>query len=783
MSIEYYFSVPDISCMSCVNTITTYLERDGTLVDGSTGIIIQGFEVILARKQIRLIVKEHDLTTDAVRTLLNSRLEGIGFSCYPAINTDWYYGFAGVGAGLLIMLLPLITGPLSVTAMAIIGVPSVLLTAALGAKSYRRAFLLAWNRQSPHMDTLFAVSTLTAMIASISAFFIPGMPMMFESGLLIFGFRYLGEAIRSALEARIEITGRFQDRAVKQVNRLNQDGSVTRISLEHVLAGDLIELDAGDVVSVDGVCDSGDGSLETVNYNGNPDQVSCSRETRLYAGMKLLTGKVQMRVNAPASESSLAQQDVLDELSRARKDQSSWETGAGKILQWFIPLVFVLAVVSSLVAGLYFSMAAAIQCLVAVLVSACPCTLGLVTGVAVQVGMEKAAGQKMIFKSTRKLEEADQIQQVVFDLHGTLTTSIPEVKAWHSDDPDFFDYIAAIEEYSKKATGMAIYQYAAGRRNGVKTDLKADDINENHVSGITATINQQHYVLGNWQLLKENGIDVEAKPSVVYLARGKTVLGEIELHRPLRTEAAAVVDALDKMGKQVFLCTGADELTAGHYAGLAGIPMEQVRFSMSPSDKVNYIQALQKNGPVAMIGDEINDASALLASDFGIAMPTDGKDSMTRERADAESRVDSLLSVIAGFEVSRQTSQNIRQSLVFNLVYNVAALSLPTMLLMFTGMTMMPGACVVLMFIQTGLILLNTQRFKQQELLFVNDVVKKITEEIHPVKPGNGYDYMLSKMPRGQFLPEPEVLSTIPVVSSVNQDDTLEAEPGFSPMV
>ncbi len=768
MSTTYCFAIPDISCPMCVQAVTSTLKSRINKT-----ITILDVQVNLSCKQLTVVVNEGGLQADDVMTLLNAELNAIGFPCRKiishasqvssnaTINTSWLLGFAGVGTGLVLLMLPFVMGPLSSVAMAYIGAASVALTLALGAKSYKKAAALLFNGGYLHMDTLFAVSTLTALTASVAAFFIPGLPMMFEAGLLIFGFRHIGEAIRDSLERRMELKACFQDRPLKIVKKVSVNGVVEDVPIDDITIGDLVLIEAGTMVPVDGVCETGTGLIYTTMDSGSLDPEWLKPTNKLSAGMILETGVIHMRVSAPASQSLLARMDASVNESLKAKETSSWETNADKMLHYFIPTVFALAILSGVIAGFFFSAAMAIQCIVAVLVSACPCTLGLVTGVAVQVGMKKAADHDMVFKSTKKLEEVNEIQHVVFDLHGTLTTSTPIVTSFKPlmcTEEAFFKYLVMIEEHSKKAMGMAIYKYALNKATGAVIRLTKNAIDDTNISGLKATINDENYVVGDAQMMRDNEIPLDETiplsldETIIYLACGKAVLGHLILQRPLRREAGAVINALIKMGKQVHICTGAEEHSAMRYGRRLGIPVEHLHCKMSPGGKVDYIATLQKNGArVAMIGDEENDSPAIAKSDFGVAMPTDGDVNTTGRLADAESKINSLYSIVAAFEVSQQTATNIQQNLMFSLSYNLAAMLLPVSLLFATGIALSPGVGVVLMILQTSLILLNTERFKRQDLLYL----KQAREEGRAVIGESSYSLInsLTSIPDYQAAP------------------------------
>ena len=275
-----------------------------------------------------------------------------------------------------------------------------------------------------------------------------------------------------------------------------------------------------------------------------------------------------------------------------------------------------------------------------------------------------------------------------------------------------------------------------------------------------ATIEGKQWVLGNQHMMQDNQVCLDAyshRPlnsdeTIMYVAREQTILGHFILQRPLRKEASLVVNGLQAMGKTVHIITGSDEDTAIRQGTILGIPRESIRFKMTSAEKATCIKALQENKQhrVAMIGDAENDAEAIAASDFGVAMPTDGRANMNRQVADAAFKISSLEPLVAAFEISRQTGMTIRQNLMFSWSYNIAALLLPVGLLIATGIALSPGVGVALMILQTSLILLNTYWFKHQELVCLKDAKDSL-----PGVESTSYGAMAQRMPKRTNQAEP----------------------------
>lgn len=744
MPVTYNFHLPEISCPSCVNIVMSALQSQ-------TAFTLLNVQIDLDSQQLKITFEEDGLSEQEVLDWVENTT---GFSCKPwseiaaemdvqaKINPRWFWGGAGVGIGLLWLIVPLIIGPLPWLAMIVLGLPSAALTIVLGLESFSKSGKML-SKGYLHMDTLFSISAITAIAISIAGLFVPGLPMMFDAGLLIFGFRHIGKAIREALERSMQLKAKFQDRAPKKAKRKNpitQEFEV--VDVNDLNIGDIIEITEGMVIPVDGTVEIGTGLLDCSIEYGNKDFIRVEAGQPLSAGSILKEGAFTLRVSQRACDSLLARKDASIKKSMESSDQAIWKTKADRALNYFIPIVLGLALVSGVVTAFFFPMASVITCVTAILVSACPCTLGLIIGMIIHVGISKAADHGITFKSTRKLEEMDDITHVCFDLNGTLTTTEPQVIEAQACDgaiaETFYKYAALLEEHSNKSVGIAIYQYAKSKLSNQNTHPITLD-HSNH-SGVKAMIDNQQCMIGNAQFMRDHGVRLDGylhrllktDETMMYVVCEKQILGHFILQRPLRPEAWRVVNALKNTGKTIHILTGSDQETANRYAKTLGIPLDRVHASLTSAGKVERINQLLKTGRVVMVGDEENDADALAASTIGIAMPVDGRSkrtNMNHDIAEAECKLDSLEPIVSGFEISHQTNSNIKWCLLFSWCYNLFALLLPPVLLFSTGMVLNPGIAAALMIVQTCMVMLQTFWFKHQGLEYLNAIGSNVNQE------------------------------------------------------
>ncbi|KGP63282.1 metal ABC transporter ATPase [Legionella norrlandica] len=774
MSKPYYFYVSGMNCTSCSSAIESSLRKSNVIkintfdVDFSTpdpkkitislseemqntheinwgiirnliddtGFVCESYESPPIKEQVSLPSSE---TEKPVAQQKSSKLSQIFAYTKKALTSHWFLGGIGCISGIGLMILMAI-GNLPLAVMISLASLSIFLTIVLGAQSYYDAWKKLTQSHTLTMDTLFAISTLSVLLVSVASFFVPWLPMMFEAGLLIYGFRHIGIAIEDTIKEKIS-SAKFQDRAPKEV-QLGSGNDVKMIRIEKIQPNDLIRVQPGELIPLDCICEE-----ETLIYDTIITGAIIPRQFRsgekVLAGMRLSNEAkpLTLRVLKTAKESYLARLD--ENIAQSVLEKAPIEIKTGKLLTYFIPTIITLSIVSGIVVGLISTPALAIQCAISVLVSACPCTLGLIIPLAVKTGIHKAAEYGVQFKNSKALQSAEQIDAVILDLNGTLTTGIPVVKDYvivsnsGLSPEQFLSICETLEDQSKHPVGKAIHSFA---RPFSKQKLLVSKSDHSNHSGISAEIDGVQYAIGSKALMQElevstsaieNQIDLVAGDSLVFLAKNKQLLGYLIITDPLRKDAKQTVKALLDMGKEVHLCSGADEKTAYRYArvlGIHNVHANCVATTINKGDKSkpNYIKSLQNKGlKVAMIGDAANDANALAASDFGIAVFSQDSDEMTQKLASATIQNGTLLPIASAFAISKQTVINIKQNLLISLGYNLGTILVAGGLLVAIGFALNPAVGVALMVTQACLVLLNVYRFKQQSLAHLQENSQK----------------------------------------------------------
>lgn len=789
-------------------------------------------------KKIILIIVDDDVTSRiAIKNQLTDIIDDTGIEFYDIsdeklkkkkkkrIRSHLIQGIIGAIFGIAIITLSLSGIGLPMLATYLLLGGSSALTLFLGKNSYQDTAKNLIKNKTLTMDVLFSVSTLAVIAVSIASFFIPSLPMMLETGLLIFGFRHLGIALEESIKNNINSKISFKDRTplkiLKKINsssekqsdeELSDDSSWSEFSTHDLQVNDIIRVPCNKIIPIDGICLNINTSIYKTIITGRTIPTSIKKGEKILAGMKVPEDVtfIEILVTKKINDSYLARLD--QRIAKANTEKASIETSANKILQWFIPSVLALAAISGIVIGIMFNPALAIQCAASVLVSACPCTLGLITPLAVKIGISKALQYGVQFKSSKVLEEAASIDTVVFDLNGTLTTGIPVVTGYHinnlqniSSSDEFFSYLTAIEAKASHPFAKAICDHAKKKFPNYNI-YEAENVDKTNHSGIKAIVNEDECLVGNKQFLDDQRIIIPADQipamqnaeQIIYFVKNKQLIGHIKLKDPLREDAKFVIDELKRSSKEVHICTGADSATAEWYAKELGIDKEYVHANYLGSSeyddeetkkdktkasdkektenhrtKAALIKRLKEQSKhVAMIGDAGNDAEAFACS-YGIAIKSNSTDEATQDQAKAIINNDSLLPILTTFAIAKETVRSIKQNLIASLAYNLTTVLIAGGILVAVGFALNPAIGIALMVLQTTLILLNQYRIKQQKLSHLENYKPAIPDSA----PSNSYRKMRShSLPNLPQITQEKSVSTIPRFRSVS----LRLQPNIS---
>ncbi|KTC80699.1 cation transport ATPase [Legionella cherrii] len=657
----------------------------------------------------------------------HSHGHGHGHSDEDGHENHWLKAALGLIWGIGLLALSIASFNIPLTAYILITGLTTLMTLYLGYNVYKSAWYSLLEKK---WDTtaLYSISTLTIVAVSLASLFVPGLPMMFEAAPLVLGFWHLGEGIEHTLVGAIE--KKLDVRDCLPLSVLLKGKPNKEISVRNLIPNDKIIIRKGEVIPVDGILTQ-KALLYTTRIDGSPELKEFKPGDEVKAGMRLADHipSLEMRVTTTYQKSYLSL--IAENIDKANDEKAPVELFANQVVKYFVPGLLLVALVSGIVIGSLFTPALAIQCVISVLVSACPCALSLITPMAVKIGMKKASENGIQFNNGKDLQAASDIDTVVFDLNGTLTQGKSVVQSLKIDDKRFLRHLALLESQSEHPMATTIKSYIAGQGIVADEQLEITSVDKSYHSGIKGVINGETFMVGNKEMLLANGITTinepynDPKKGSVYIVCGTQVIGQIALFDPLREDAFATVEQLKELGKTVHICTGADQDTAEKYAALLGISPQNISANTvgtatKPNEKPkkNYIQELRRKGyKVAMVGDAINDLEAFAYADLAIAVKSRIGDKVIQQKAGIVIQQGVLFPIATAFDVAAKTKQNIAQNLFVSLTYNSVITLVAAGLFVAIGFALNPILGVAMMVLESAIVLTNLYRFKQQEVV------------------------------------------------------------------
>jgi Cu+-exporting ATPase len=544
------------------------------------------------------------------------------------------------------------------------------------------------------MFTLIAIGTGVAWLYSVVGVLFPHVfpasfrnsmgqvDLYFEAAAVITTLVLLGQVLD--LRARSQTSSAIRmllGLAPKTARRVASHGREEDIPVEHVHVGDRLRVRPGERVPVDGVVVEGHSSVDESMLTGEPMPVQKDLGHKVTGGTVNGTGALVIQAERVGGDTLLAH--IVRMVGEAQRSRAPIQRLADVVSSYFVPAVLLIAVGTFIVWEIYGPAPATAYALVnavAVLIIACPCALGLATPMSIMVGTGRAAQMGVLIKNAEALESFEKVDTLVVDKTGTLTEGKPKVVtvitfADRKED-EVLTIAAGLEQGSEHPLASAII--ASAKENGL---TPAPTTNFQSVTGKGARAEQSGAIVavGNRAMLEEIGAPATAVEeaaeklrsdgqTVIFVAKGREVIGLIGIADPIKGNAKEAVDALRRMGLGITMLTGDNRTTADVVAKKLGI--DKVEAEVLPDQKLDVIKRLQQQGrSVAMVGDGINDAPALAQADVGIAMGT-GTD-IAMESADITLIKGDLTGVVRARKLSLAVMRNIRQNLFFAFIYNV----------------------------------------------------------------------------------------------------------------
>jgi Cu+-exporting ATPase len=554
--------------------------------------------------------------------------------------------------------------------------------------------LKAARHGAANMDTLVALGTSAAYGYSAWVTFFPetvsasgpAPALYFDTTAMIITFITLGRWLEARSRGRASEAIRRLFALAPPSARVRRDGRELEVPLEQVRVGDLVMVRPGEKIPVDGVVVEGASSVDESMLTGESLPVAKEPESEVWGATLNQRGFLVYRATRVGRDMVLSQ--IIRLVEEAQTSKAPIERLVDRVAGIFVPVVMGLAgltFLAWLAWGPPPALTRALISMVAVLIIACPCAMGLATPTAVMVGSGRGAELGILLRGGEPLERAYRLTTVVFDKTGTLTQGRPQVtdvqalSGW--TQTQVLSWAAALEEKSEHPLAEAVVHAAAHQNLKLPT---VEDFQAVPGMGVKARINGEEVLLGNLSFLDREKIPYqdllshqtrlarEGKTSV-FLAVSGSPVGLLAAADTIKPGANQAIASLKDTGLKILLLSGDNRLTAEAVARSVGI--DEVLAEVLPGDKANKVAELQKAGEVvAMVGDGINDAPALAQADVGIALGT-GAD-VALEAADLTLIRDDLSLIPQAIRLSRQMMRIIRQNLFWAFCYNVVALPL-----------------------------------------------------------------------------------------------------------
>jgi Cu+-exporting ATPase len=740
------FHLSGIHCASCVAGIErALLALDGVksaavnLSDGSLAITY--FSGAISKSDIRFavesagdyhLVAEEEEKADELKTerekegrdLLIRLVIGAALSAFILFlsMSDMIPGFPAIDRSLLNPILFILTLPVYAWA---------------GAR-FHIGFWKATKSGTTDMNSLISIGTSAAFIYSIIATFAPGllaapgaMPAVyFDTAAAIITLILLGRWLEHrAKRGTGEAIRRLLDLSAKTAI-VERDGREVEIPIDGVAVGDVVLVKPGQKIPVDGVVVDGSSAVDESMVTGESIPVAKKAGDELIGATINTTGSLRFRAERVGADTVLAQ--IIKLVRQAQGSKAPIQRLADRVAGIFVPTVLAIAILTFIAWFLFGpnpKLTGALFTSIAVLIVACPCSLGLATPTAIMVGTGVGARLGILIKDAKSLEQAGHLTDVVLDKTGTVTEGRPELKEAISLDGtgvnELLAITAAVERESEHPLASAIL--AAARERDLDIP-KAESFESIPGEGASAEVNGSIVAVGSTRFMEKLGVDFSPTAqeqarefadwgvTTVLVARDGRPAGLLGAADPVKADSSNAVARLKEMGLSLTMLTGDNARTANAIAAEVGI--DRVEAEVLPDQKAGVVSRLQADSAkVAMVGDGINDAPALAQADLGIAIGS-GTD-VAIESSDITLIRGGLTGVADAIKLSKATMRIIRQNLFWAFFYNVIAIPLAAgVFYPFTGWLLSPIIAAGAMAFSSVSVVGNSlrlRRFRPQE--------------------------------------------------------------------
>ncbi|MEC3875207.1 heavy metal translocating P-type ATPase [Chryseobacterium salviniae] len=687
-TVKHTFPVLGMTCASCAGSVESIVKHQEGVIEASVNFatgnltveyLLNMTDATKLQKAIQSI--GYDLLVEE-ENKQQETLEAIHAEKFQKLKTKTVWAIA-LSLPVVLIAMFFMDMPYATPIMWLFSTPVVLW---LG----RDFFINAWKQtkhRSANMDTLVALSTGIAYLFSVFNMLFADFwhqrglhaHVYFEAAAVIVAFILLGKLLEEKAKGNTSSAiKKLMGLQPKTVIVIQANGTEKQTAIEEVNAGDVILVKPGEKIAVDGMVTSGSSYVDESMLSGEPVPVQKKENEKVFAGTINQKGSFQFKAVKVGRETMLAH--FIKMVQDAQGSKAPVQKLVDKIAGIFVPVVIGIAILTFILWFILGGNNGIVQGLLAavtVLVIACPCALGLATPTAIMVGVGKGAENGILIKDAESLELAKKVDAIILDKTGTITEGRPEVTGieWLNNDDATKDILLSIEKQSEHPLAEAVVKHL----DGVQTTTLSlfDSITG---KGAKANHNNETYFVGNKKLLAENNITIaeqlqkqadewgKQSKTVIWFADSKQALSVIAISDKIKETSVEAIRQMQDMGIELYMLTGDNEATAKAIAQQTGIG--HYKAEVLPQHKADFVKELQSKGKVvAMVGDGINDSTALATADVSIAM---GKGSdIAMDVAKMTIISSDLTKIPQAIKLSKQTVDTIKQNLFWAFIYNL----------------------------------------------------------------------------------------------------------------
>ncbi len=729
-TVKHTFPVLGMTCASCAGSVESIVKHQEGVIEASVNFatgnltveyLLNMTDATKLQKAIQSI--GYDLLVEE-ENKQQETLEAIHAEKFQKLKTKTVWAIA-LSLPVVLIAMFFMDMPYATPIMWLFSTPIVLW---LG----RDFFINAWKQtkhRSANMDTLVALSTGIAYLFSVFNMLFADFwhqrglhaHVYFEAAAVIVAFILLGKLLEEKAKGNTSSAiKKLMGLQPKTVIVIQANGTEKQTAIEEVNAGDVILVKPGEKIAVDGMVTSGSSYVDESMLSGEPVPVQKKENEKVFAGTINQKGSFQFKAVKVGRETMLAH--IIKMVQDAQGSKAPVQKLVDKIAGIFVPVVIGIAILTFILWFILGGNNGIVQGLLAavtVFVIDCPCAFGLATPTAIMVGVGKGAENGILIKDAESLELAKKVDAIILDKTGTITEGRPEVTGieWLNNDDATKDILLSIEKQSEHPLAEAVVKHL----DGVQTTTLSlfDSITG---KGAKANHNNETYFVGNKKLLAENNITIaeqlqkqadewgKQSKTVIWFADSKQALSVIVISDKIKETSVEAIRQMQDMGIELYMLTGDNEATAKAIAKQTGIG--HYKAEVLPQHKADFVKELQSKGKVvAMVGDGINDSTALATADVSIAM---GKGSdIAMDVAKMTIISSDLTKIPQAIKLSKQTVATIKQNLFWAFIYNLIGIPIAAGILFpINGFLLNPMIAGAAMALSSVSVVTNSLRLK-----------------------------------------------------------------------